>query len=83
MRGLGEHWGHVDDTLNPDLDDIARTYADGYFAVARCGRVLVGTGGFLPLAESSTVQIHRMSVDSAVRGQGMGTAILGAGSPKT
>ena len=27
VAGLGEHWGGVDATLNPDLDDIASHYA--------------------------------------------------------
>ena len=75
LRGLGEHWGRVDETLNPDLDDIAAAYADGYFAVARCRGALVGAGGFLPVS-SAIVQIHRMSVDATRRRQGIGSALL-------
>src|SRR5579883_3043906 len=26
LRGLGEHFGWIDETCNPDLDDIAATY---------------------------------------------------------
>src|SRR5215203_5667644 len=26
LAGLGEHWGFIDDTLNPDLDDILAAY---------------------------------------------------------
>ena len=27
LEGLREHWGSVDPALNPDLDDLATTYA--------------------------------------------------------
>ncbi len=75
LRGLAEHWGEVDETLNADLDDIAEAYALGCFVVAWCGGSLVGTGGFLPLSETS-VQIHRMSVAAELRRRGIGSAIL-------
>lgn len=26
LAGLGEHWGYIDEGLNPDLRDIASTY---------------------------------------------------------
>jgi GNAT superfamily N-acetyltransferase len=65
----------VDETLNPDLDDIADAYSDGYFLVAWAGNSIVGTGGFLPLSETA-VQIHRMSVASERRRQGIGSIVL-------
>ena len=34
LDGLQEHWGSVDPTLNPDLDDLAATYAAGRVLVA-------------------------------------------------
>ena len=37
IAGLAEHWGFVDPDLNPDLDDIATTYADGVVLVAWIG----------------------------------------------
>jgi GNAT superfamily N-acetyltransferase len=75
LRGLGEHFGEVNESLNPDLDDIGETFAPGYFVVARSGNVLVGTGGFLPRSES-TAQIHRVSVAPALRRGGIGSAIV-------
>ena len=35
VLGLGEHWGHVDESLNPDLVDIASTYRHGRTVVVR------------------------------------------------
>jgi len=75
LRGLGEHWGWIDETRNPDLDDIGSHYAAGCFLVARAGGTLVGTGGFLPLDETC-VQIHRVSVTPAWRRRGVGRAIV-------
>ncbi|MEN8183936.1 MAG: GNAT family N-acetyltransferase [Myxococcota bacterium] len=77
LRGLGEHWGEVDDSLNPDLDDIGAAYSPGYFVVAWAGSALAGTGGMLPHLQSEhTVQIHRMSVATEHRRQGLGSSIL-------
>jgi ribosomal protein S18 acetylase RimI-like enzyme len=75
LEGLGEHWGFIDASRNPDLDDIAATFASGHFACAWLDGALVGTGGFMVL-EGSTVQIHRMSVARGVRRRGIGTAAL-------
>ncbi len=75
LQGLGEHWGQIDERLNPDLDDISASYADGCFVVARCGDALIGTGGFRP-HDASSVQIHRVSVAAARRGEGIGEAIV-------
>ena len=75
LAGLGEHWGHVDPTLNPDLEDIAVSYARGYFAVAFEDGALIGTGAFLPL-DDGAMRIHRMSVASHRRRRGVGSALL-------
>ena len=61
LEGLVEHWGALDPTLNPDLDDIAASYAAGCFLTAWQnaspsvggseggeGERLVGTGAILP-----------------------------------
>ena len=77
LRGLAEHFGWVDEDRNPDLDDIARTFADGHFVVARLEGAIVGTGGFLPVSED-TVQIHRVSVSTDRRRHGIGSAIFGS-----
>ncbi len=34
LAGLAEHWGELDLSKNPDLDDITSTYASGAFFVA-------------------------------------------------
>lgn len=77
LAGLGEHWGWIDETLNPDLDDIARSYAAGLFLVARFNSELVGTGAFKPHSPG-TVEIVRMSVARKYRRLGVGRLILAA-----
>jgi len=75
LRGLSEHWGSIDESLNPDLSDIAEAYASGHFVVAYIDRRLVGTGGFLPLS-TVAIEIRRMSVDSKFRRRGVASSIL-------
>jgi ribosomal protein S18 acetylase RimI-like enzyme len=76
LEGLTERWGFRDPVKNPDLDDIAASYARGVFLVAELGERLVGTGAMLPGTEG-TAEICRMSVARARRRQGIGGAILG------
>lgn len=77
LAGLVEHWGFLDPTLNPDLNEISESYAHGCFLTAwREGR-LVGTGGFSVL-DRETVQVARMSVAKELRGRGIGRAVLEA-----
>lgn len=76
LDGLGERWGFVDETLNPDLDDIGSTYAAGAFVCAWRGGALVGTGGFRPLSGEPAVQLHRLSVAASERRHGVGRAVL-------
>ena len=77
LEGLGEHFGFIDESCNPDLDNIADTYAPPHasFFVAEdeMGRV-VGTGCLLRESEGRVV---RMSVLSSHRRQGVGRDILG------
>lgn len=75
LKGLVEHWGWLDETKNPDLDDIAGSYADGTFLCAWRGEELVGTGACVPEAEGIG-RIVRMSVATQMRRRGMGTSIL-------
>ncbi len=77
QAGLGEHWGWIDHTLNPDLNDIAASYQDGVFLVAERESRLVATGAFLP-AGPGVVQIVRMSVRADCRRSGLGRAMLAA-----
>lgn len=75
LAGLVGHWGWLDPTKNPDLEDIAAAYADGLFLVARQDGALVGTGALL--ARSTEVaELVRMSVAVSLRRRGIGRSIL-------
>jgi GNAT superfamily N-acetyltransferase/molybdopterin converting factor small subunit len=77
LAGLVEHWGFLDPSLNPDLDDIDASYAQGCFLTAWEGEGLIGTGAFLAV-DAQTVQVVRMSVLKALRAKGVGSTILAA-----
>lgn len=77
LTGLAERWGTLDDSLNPDLIDIASTYASGVFLCAWADDELVGTGA-LRNCEMGAVEIVRMSVARAWRRRGVGRAIAQA-----
>ncbi len=77
LAGLVEHWGFLDETKNPDLDDIATSYAGATFLVGRLGTRIVGTGALVPRS-SETAEIVRMSVAKELRQQGIGRQILQA-----
>lgn len=77
LAGLGEHFGHVDETLNPDLDDIAASYlAHGsiFLVAERDGRI-IGTGALVP-GEDGTGQIVRVSVAPDARRHGIARRIV-------
>ena len=77
LAGLEEHWGFLDPTKNPDLDNIASTYADGTFLLAWQGDELVGTGALVREdGEEGVARIVRMSVAAHLRRRGIGTLIL-------
>jgi N-acetylglutamate synthase-like GNAT family acetyltransferase len=78
LEGLREHWGWLDPTRNPDLDDIAGNYlARGHvFLVAEFGQALAGTGALK--LESDCGQIVRVSVGSPWRRCGVGRALVAA-----
>lgn len=77
LAGLEERWGALDLSLNPDLNDIATSYAAGVFLVAKLDGRLVGTGALLPEGEGMG-RIMRMSVAHAHRRRGIGARILRA-----
>lgn len=77
LSGLAGHWGALDPTKNPDLDDIALTYKDAYFLVARLEGQIVGCGALVPRSPD-TAEIVRMSVAASARRQGLGRQILSA-----
>jgi putative acetyltransferase len=79
LVGLGERWGWIDSTLNPDLNDIALTYASGIFLVAYLDGELVGTGALIPEVTpegSNALRVVRMSVRTDLRRKGIGRRIL-------
>lgn len=77
LAGMVEHWGTLDESLNPDLIDIAGTYAAGVFLCAWSDNELVGTGALKRHADGSA-EIVRMSVARAWRRRGVGRAIVSA-----
>lgn len=77
LNGLVEHWGFLDGSKNPDLDDIASSYRKAAFLVAWLDKKIVGTGAYIPRSDTA-VEIVRMSVAREVRRQGIGGKILTA-----
>jgi GNAT superfamily N-acetyltransferase len=77
LAGLEEHWGWLDLSLNPDLDDILTSYAPGVFLIAKLNDDLIGTGALIPEGDG-VGRIVRMSVDKLHRRGGIGTRILRA-----
>ena len=77
LQGLGEHFGSLDETRNPDLDDVAAAYTDAGHAivVAEIDGEIVGTGALV--GESPDVgRLVRMSVGSSHRRRGIGRALV-------
>lgn len=77
LNGLGSHWGWIDETLNPDLDDIYAHYvaAGHLFVVAVNGGEIVGTGALV--RESKGVsRMVRISVSAAQQRQGIGRQLV-------
>jgi ribosomal protein S18 acetylase RimI-like enzyme len=77
LTGLGEHFGYIDETCNPDIDDIRANYIEAghIFVVAEIDAELVGTGGLLT-KRGNTGRIVRMSVCRRYRRQGIGGALV-------
>ncbi len=75
LDGLGEHFGFVDEELNPDLDHIAASYAGELFLVADQAGVLVGCGALIYEGDG-IARVQRMSVRRPFRRQGIAGAIL-------
>jgi GNAT superfamily N-acetyltransferase len=77
LAGLADHWGTLDLSKNPDLNDIAATYKGAYFLVAKQAGEVVGCGALVPRTPDSA-EVVRMSVAAAARRQGLGRRILSA-----
>jgi N-acetylglutamate synthase-like GNAT family acetyltransferase len=76
LSGLADHFGFIDESRNPDLDNIEESYlAKGNdFYVAEQDGELVGTAGLL--FEPGRARIVRMSVAQSHRRKGVATALL-------
>jgi putative acetyltransferase len=75
LGGLAEHWGQVDETLNPDVDDLAGSYPEGRTIVVLADDAIVGTGTVVPISDGAA-EIKRMSVVPAMRRRGVGRAVV-------
>ena len=77
LTGLGEHFGFIDETCNPDLDDIVANYIEpGHtFIVAEIEAKLVGTGALITEREG-TGRLVRMSVSREYRRKRIGRALV-------
>ena len=75
LSGLEEHWGELDPTLNPDVDDLLASYPDGRTIVAVRDDVVVGTGTIRPVGDEQA-EIIRMSVAVTARRTGLGAQIV-------
>jgi ribosomal protein S18 acetylase RimI-like enzyme len=77
LEGLGEHFGAVDETRNPDIDDIAANYVGrGHlFLVAEDAPGLIGTAA-LVFEGSATAQVVRVSVAPRWRRRGLAKALV-------
>jgi len=75
LAGLSEHWGTLDPSKNPDLNDIGLTYANAVFLIAWQDKKIIGTGALVPRS-IDTAEIVRMSVVADMRRNGIGGMIL-------
>lgn len=80
LEGLGERFGFIDETRNPDVDDIAAHYlTPGHlFLVAELAGVVVGTGALLFEDDGATCQLARVSTRRDLRRQGIARLIVAA-----
>ena len=77
LAGLGDHFGVIDETMNPDLDDITGIYHDAgaYVVIAEDHGEIVGCGILID-ENPETGRLVRMSVRSDQRGKGLGKQLV-------
>jgi GNAT superfamily N-acetyltransferase len=80
LAGLGERFGFIDETRNPDVDDIAAQYLahEHLFFVAELAGDVIGTGALLFEADGATCQLVRVSTRRDLRRQGIARLIVAA-----
>ena len=79
LEGLGGHFGFIDETINPDLDDIWQQYvASGdLFVVVESDGVIVGTGALVEEnGDGINGRLLRMSVRPSHQRQGIGRGLV-------
>lgn len=74
--GLLEHWPSYDETMNPDVLRLHRTYGSNMLIGLKDDRV-VATGAWL-IVETTVASIVRMSVAKPFRRQGVASRMLSA-----
>lgn len=77
LNGLGGHFGFIDDTMNPDLDNIWQYYIvpGNVFVVAEIDGQIVGSGALIEEGEG-VGRLVRMSVNPNWQRQGIGRALV-------
>jgi ribosomal protein S18 acetylase RimI-like enzyme len=78
LAGLEDHFGYIDHTFNPDLEDIMTCYiqAGNIFFVAQIAKQIVGTGAIIKEDSHNKIgRIVRLSVHREFRRKGIGTSI--------
>lgn len=77
LNGLGSHWGWIDETLNPDLNDIYTYYiaAGELFVVAVKNGEMVGTGALVREGDGVSRMV-RISVSTSHQRQGIGRQLV-------
>ena|SRR5688572_7168273 len=75
--GLEQYFGFIDETLNPDLNDIASSFADGCFLIGEIDGEIIATGGYKSV-DDETVKIERVFVDLNFRRLGFASQIFKA-----
>jgi ribosomal protein S18 acetylase RimI-like enzyme len=77
LQGLGSHFGFIDETMNPDLDDIWQHYIvpGNIFVVAEMDSQIVGSGALIEEKEG-VGRLVRMSVNPHHQRRGIGRTLV-------
>ena len=75
LTGMGERWGSIDESANPDIDDIENSYGSNNFFVGFHDGELAATGGLVPESDSR-VRVTRMWVAKHLRRAGIGSQMM-------